>query len=282
MKQLYEGSFRELMSGHYQFMSAHFESRASDVYVSTPPKAGTTWMMQILHQLKTKGDEGFSNIYDVVPWLEWPSVHVDSAQVLAEYQKNSSPRLFKTHLDYDRRLNDSGKTVFILRDPRDCCLSFYHHRNGMSDETLKVLGVSRPVSMEAHVEDWINSRVWLNHVLSWWPHRFDDDVFFVLFDHMKADIDSVVTKLLAFLGWSLREDELTRVKGVIAFSWMSAHQDKFSDLFKLNEPSFAKGQFIRAGKTGEGKKRLSPELNEQIMTAVGAYLPKECLALFVD
>ena len=55
---------------HDPHILANFIARPSDVLITTPPKAGTTWMQQILHQLRTGGDTTFASIDDVVPWLE--------------------------------------------------------------------------------------------------------------------------------------------------------------------------------------------------------------------
>ena len=36
-----------------------FAPRKTDVFIVASPKAGTTWMQQITHQLRTKGDMEF-------------------------------------------------------------------------------------------------------------------------------------------------------------------------------------------------------------------------------
>ena len=70
--------------------------RASDVFVATPPKCGTTWMQMIIHQLRSGGDMSFEEISNVVPFIEIAGdlgIDVDADQ---EY----FPRAFKTHLWY--------------------------------------------------------------------------------------------------------------------------------------------------------------------------------------
>ena len=48
----------------------NFKPRSNDVFIVTPPKCGTTWMQQILHQLRSGGDMSFDEISDVVPFIE--------------------------------------------------------------------------------------------------------------------------------------------------------------------------------------------------------------------
>ncbi len=48
----------------------NFKPRSDDVFVVTPPKCGTTWMQQILHQLRSGGDMSFDDISDVIPFIE--------------------------------------------------------------------------------------------------------------------------------------------------------------------------------------------------------------------
>ena len=64
----------------------NFKPRPSDVLIVTPPKCGTTWMQQIVHQLRTGGDMAFHEISEVVPFIEFAhAMHVD---LEAEQTKN--------------------------------------------------------------------------------------------------------------------------------------------------------------------------------------------------
>ena len=49
---------------------ASHKVRADDVYISTYAKSGTTWMQQIVHQLRSDGETDFEEISCAVPWLE--------------------------------------------------------------------------------------------------------------------------------------------------------------------------------------------------------------------
>lgn len=46
----------------------NFTPRPSDVFITTYPKCGTTWVTQIIHGLRSKGDMDFMEITEVVPW----------------------------------------------------------------------------------------------------------------------------------------------------------------------------------------------------------------------
>ena len=47
--------------------------RNGDVVIAVPPKSGTTWTMNIVHQLRSGGDATFADIYSEVPWIEFVS-----------------------------------------------------------------------------------------------------------------------------------------------------------------------------------------------------------------
>ena len=72
-----------------------FRPRPSDVLVTTTPKAGTTLMQQLCHQLRAGGDESFGEISDegVVPWIELAA----DCGIDLEAPQPAEPRIFKTH-----------------------------------------------------------------------------------------------------------------------------------------------------------------------------------------
>lgn len=97
------------------------QPRESDILIVTSPKAGTTLMQQMVHQLRTGGDDAFDEIGEVVPWIEL--AHDLGQDIHGEHR--FSPRVFKTHAWF-HSLNPGGKRIVVLRHPTDVAVSFYH------------------------------------------------------------------------------------------------------------------------------------------------------------
>src|SRR6187549_3056244 len=47
-----------------------FKPRPDDVIITPYGKCGTTWLQQVFHGLRTRGDMDFDDISRVVPWIE--------------------------------------------------------------------------------------------------------------------------------------------------------------------------------------------------------------------
>jgi hypothetical protein len=78
-----------------------YQPQPTDVIISPYAKCGTTWLQQIVHGLKTRGDIDFDDISRVVPWLEW--AYELGLDIYAP-QKGTF-RAFKSHLS-DTRPHD--------------------------------------------------------------------------------------------------------------------------------------------------------------------------------
>ena len=85
--------FSHLWTDESQLKGQDFQPRSTDVFVTGSPKSGTTWLQQIIHQLRTGGDMDFEDIGDVVPVVEFAH---DLQQDL-EVEQKGFPRCFKTH-----------------------------------------------------------------------------------------------------------------------------------------------------------------------------------------
>ena len=79
--------------------TTNFAMRPDDVLIATYPKTGTTWTMQVMHQIRcvaagvAADGESFEEITEVVPW---DVLALDCGQDLNASQ-GVKPRLFKSH-----------------------------------------------------------------------------------------------------------------------------------------------------------------------------------------
>lgn len=263
---------------HDPALLAGFRPRPSDVLITTAPKAGTTWMQQILHQLRSGGDESFRSIFDEVPWLEFPRPKQTAPEVLAAYEGMPDPRIFKTHCTFEQTPGiGTVKVVLSSRDPRDCCVSYYHHVLGLTDEVQQELGTQAPATFDEVFERWLNFGAWFRNVRSWWPHRNDEWLLWLRYEDMKRDLPGAVDQILEFLGWRLSAEQKQKVLRYSSFEWMRAHSDRFTTMSGRSQPHFKAGTFIRKGEVGDHQSLLSPDQSLRILQKAREMLEPDCL-----
>ncbi len=263
---------------HDPWVLAHFQALESDVLITTAPKAGTTWMQQILYQMRSDGDPDFDNIDAVVPWLELPRKGNSWQQVLDDYDTLPRPRLFKTHCTAEQTPGiGTASIILTVRDPRECCVSFYHHLMNMTDEAREASGHQRPASFAVHVDNWLEFAAWYRNVKSWWPYRNHEKVLLLRYQDMKRDLGAGVDRIAAFLGWELNSEQKSKVLEFSSFDWMKAHDEKFSGQTESGKSSFKPGRFIRQGKVGAYRDLLTSELEKKILDRAHTELDFECL-----
>lgn len=105
--------------------SKQFVAQPTDLFISTYSKSGTTWMQQVVHQLRTGGDAAFEEISSVVPWLE-SAVDMDIDPGMPQ---TGGFRAFKCHLMYCD-IPKGGRYITVFRDPATVLISFYRFFEG--------------------------------------------------------------------------------------------------------------------------------------------------------
>jgi hypothetical protein len=231
--------------------------RPSDIFISTFSKSGTTWVQQIVHGLRTNGSMEFPEISLIIPWYEAAEllgIDVNAPQ-LAE------PRAFKTHLPWDK-VPKGGRYIYVVRDPADALVSYYHYMNGVMFErdTIELEAFCTEIfSRPKHFGSYFS------HLRSWWEQRHRADVLSLCFEEMKQDHAGAVRRIARFLGIDASEELLARTTQQSTFEFMLAHKAKFDDasvtkaFSRMRGLTPASASKIRSGRVGDGG-HLSPSL----------------------
>ena len=247
-----------------------FKPQSTDLLVIGSIKCGTTWMQQIIHQLRTGGDMDFADVMEVVPLLQWAQ---DTKQDLYADQK-SFPRCFKANYWYPS-CPKGARYIWCLREP---CAVAYSHFKMFSGWFLQP-GV---VAMEDYVRHiWLaqgepQSRSdvasYFHHLASWWPHRNDPNVLLVFYEDLKEDYESTVRSVAEFMDVTDEHNIQTALERS-TFEYMKIHSDKFNmGLLRpsinarlgLPENTGFDQSKIRAGTTTEGPRILPTDIRNEI------------------
>jgi hypothetical protein len=235
------------------------ELQPTDVVISPFSKSGTTWLQQIVHTLRTRGDMDFDDISRVVPWIETSN----GLGIDLQAPQKASPRAFKSHLGWDA-VPKGGRYIVAIRNPSDVLVSLYRFMEGWFFEPGAV-----DIDEFTKVR-FVENREYWKHLASWWPQRNEPNVLLLSYEHMKADLTSTIRRVASFADIELDPELLEITKEHASLAFMLEHKDRFDDLLmrRLSEdrgglPRGSDSAKVREGKVGGGA-NLSPAIREQL------------------
>lgn len=249
------------MGGPDEFAAslAAWRPRASDVVISPYGKCGTTWLQQIFHTLRTRGDMAFDDISRVVPWIETSArLGID-----IEAPQRAEPRGFKSHLRYDL-LPKGSRAIVSLREPKDALVSMYRFMEGWLFEP-------GTISIAEYASFWMpggmpGGDIW-THLLTWWEQRDNPDVLLLTYEHSLADPERAIRKVAAFCGIPLDDALLALTLDHSSIGFMLKHKDRFDDLLmrqlladRVGLPLDSDAAKVRQGKAGSHREELTADL----------------------
>lgn len=252
------------------------ESAPADVFVCSYPKSGTTWMQHIVSTLCAGGVQPGEHVSDYTPFFEIdPHWDLEAAVLTPSIQAKHARlgrRMFNTHLRWEMMpTHIPARFVYVVRDGRDACVSFYHHLT----HQLKKDG-SEPVETRdfaAFHSDWVAGKLpfgfWADHLWSWHAARADSRVLFVRYEDLKADLRGNVRRIASHLGIELTDARLDELLPRFSFAYMQEHRGLFEPISVQWKDDFA---FIRRGRKDGGAELYTPALQADF-AAAAAELP---------
>ncbi|XP_050437126.1 luciferin sulfotransferase-like isoform X2 [Adelges cooleyi] len=195
------------------------------------------------------------------PDLKLPLYVLDSIEYI---NRMKSPRYIKTHLPYKllpTKLKDQStkaKIVYVARNAKDTCLSYFHHcrllegYKGNFDDFCKLF-----------TSDSLCFSPFFDHLLGYWEQRNDPRVLFLKYEDMKRDLRSVIRRTGKFLGKDLADDQVLALEDHLSFESMKNNRAvNYEPVIEINKTYNlidADGSFMRSGKVGGGKEKMSQE-----------------------
>ena len=221
-----------------------YRPRATDIIITPFGKSGTTWTQQIFRTLRTRGDMEFDDISRVVPWIETSlglGIDINADQA-------AEPRGFKSHLSYEK-IPRGARYINVIRHPVDASYSAFRFMEGWFLEP-------GAVSADEYALARLQDASYHKHFISWWPHRLDENVLYLVYEHMIDDLEEAVERIAGFMNIEL-DDQLRAITLEHAsLLFMQHNKDRFDDLMlrRLTEkrllPSGSDSAKVRLGKVG--------------------------------
>lgn len=244
--------------------------RDGDIVISVPPKSGTTWTMNIIHQLLTGGTADFRDIYEEVPWIEFVSHPGQPYQAVldrVEAMPADTRRAFKTHSAppgvpfFDVGSGRDVKYIVVFRNPEEALVSFWPFLDQHTDEWYDIWQVPReamcrpdfPSFYSEVIDDQGMQGMFFEFLAAWWPLRNQENVLFLHFSDMKRDHAAAITKIAQFLDLEPTAERWETILEYTSFPWMKRHQDKFEARTAGKVPILKTGAMIRKGEVGKAK-----------------------------
>jgi hypothetical protein len=228
------------------YQSPVFEQwiKPGDVIAASCGKCGTTWLLQTLHQIRTKGkDVKYEDLCHRVPFPEfkyYPGQTIEERITFTQFGDRYSPRVFKSHLGpLHIPFRKDLKYVVGVRNPVHAVRSLLPFFNAHEDAFFHLFGdmphFSGNMSEYQYFmlvdngsgQPMINYML-INLVRGFWPYRKRfGNVLVLRYEDRLKDAKADVKRLAEFLELELSEEDVIRVTEHSNDKWMKAHEDVF-------------------------------------------------------
>ncbi|XP_053871088.1 sulfotransferase 1B1-like isoform X1 [Malaclemys terrapin pileata] len=238
----------------------NFQARPDDLLISTYPKAGTTWMQEIVDLILVQGDVEKAcraPTHIRIPFLEIcsPPPVPSGVQQLANVP---SPRVIKTHLPFQlvpkSFWENRCKVIYVARNAKDNVVSYYFF-----DQMNKTQ--PEPGPWELYVQKFMDGKLawgsWYDHVCRYWAERANHCILYVFYEDMKEDPAREIRRVMDFLEVELPPQVLEKIVQQTSFQIMKENpMANYSSV-----PSTILDQtvspFMRKGQVGDWKNHFT-------------------------
>ena len=240
-------------------LKTSFELYPDDVWISTYPKCGTTWVQQIVRLIRSNGVLEDKKLSSIVPWAEgiegYPEVNLDEVP---------RPRAFKSHFPY--HLMPCGpphttpcKYIYVMRNPKDVSVSYYSFM-----KLLYIKDLEFDEFWKVFTKGEVQYGDFFDHILSWWAHRDDKRVLFLKYEDLRKDLQKAISNVAEFLEVDLSPEVIAKIADLSSFKSMKVDTTSNYSWMSRYDDERGKPQFMRKGVVGDWKSVLTDEQSAEM------------------
>ncbi|XP_067401860.1 sulfotransferase 1B1-like isoform X1 [Emydura macquarii macquarii] len=200
-----------------------FQARPDDLLIATYPKAGTTWMQEIVDLILVRGDVEKASrapTHVRIPFLEIcsPPPVPSGVQQLVNVP---SPRVIKTHLPFQlvpkSFWENRCKVIYMARNAKDNVVSYYFF-----DQMNKTQ--PEPGPWEQYLQKFMEGKLawgsWYDHVCRYWDEQSNHCILYVFYEDLKEYPAREIRRVMDFLEVELPLEVLEKIAQQTSFQIM--------------------------------------------------------------
>ncbi|XP_030066059.1 sulfotransferase family cytosolic 1B member 1-like [Microcaecilia unicolor] len=239
-----------------------FQARPDDLLIATYPKAGTTWMQEIVDLVNNGGDIENAKrapFHIRVPFLElaFPDSGVEILN------KTPSSRIIKTHLPFQLVPKSfwtlNCKTIYVARNAKDNAVSFYffNKMNAVQPE---------PGPWDEYLQTFMEEKLswgsWYDHVRRYWDEKDKHRILYLFYEDIKKNPAREIRKVMKFLEKDLGEEVLEKIVHYTSFQVMKENPMVNGSTVSSLIFNQSISPFMRKGEVGDWKHYFTVAQNE--------------------
>ncbi|XP_043541905.1 sulfotransferase 1C2-like isoform X2 [Chiloscyllium plagiosum] len=244
-----------------------FQAKAGDVLIATYPKAGSTWIQEIVDLINCDADAEVCKqtpVYNRIPFLDFFPGQYKFPNGIEQIEKMEPPRIYKTHLPFQlvpkSVWEQDCKVIVVARNAKDNVVSYFHfHRMSQN--------MPQPGTWQEFLRNFMEGQVswgsWYDHVKGWWEAKEKHRILFLFYEDMKENPRREIQKVARFMGKVLEDDALEKIVHLSSFKVMRDNPMANYMTLPSNIMDQSISKFMRKGEVGDWKTHFTVAENER-------------------
>lgn len=176
---------------------------SADIFLVSYPRSGSTWLRFLIANAikihcKIEREINFFTIQDIIP-----DIHISrNVHQKSPFAIPYLPRIIKSHCPYNPYYK---RVIFLVRDPRDVMISYYHHLTANKSLPLD-LTLSRFIRHRKY-----GVKRWIHHTKSWTSTRKKGrNIQLFTYENLYKDTGNNLSRIMELLGLKILKPDLEK------------------------------------------------------------------------